>query len=104
VGRKLPIYGGKDSRVEIWAIKAVNLVLEAIDLLRAAASPVGRILGSRIAPMAEAEETHTLPFHRHAQVEARFIARLAAAESAEVSEAEITWAEWQGRQAERRAA
>jgi hypothetical protein len=32
MGRWIPIYGGRDSRVEIWAVKSVNLVVEPLDL------------------------------------------------------------------------
>jgi len=34
IGQKLPIYGGKDSRTEIWAIKAVNLIVEPLEIGR----------------------------------------------------------------------
>jgi hypothetical protein len=104
VGRSLPIYGGKDSRVEIWAIKSVNLILESIDVLRAITKPLARLLVRQPRSMQQAEEPSTIPFSRRAGVEAYYIAKLAAAESAAISDAEIAWHEWNSRQVASRVA
>jgi hypothetical protein len=34
IGQKIPIYGGKDSRTELWTIKAVNLIVEPLEIIR----------------------------------------------------------------------
>jgi hypothetical protein len=34
IGQKIPIYGGKDSRTELWVIKAVNLIVEPLEIGR----------------------------------------------------------------------
>lgn len=34
IGQNLPIYGGKDSRTEMWALKAVNLIVEPLEIGR----------------------------------------------------------------------
>jgi hypothetical protein len=44
LGRWLPIYGGKDSRVELWAIKTVNFVAECLEIGLAGTGPLRRRL------------------------------------------------------------
>jgi hypothetical protein len=100
----MPIYGGKDSRLEIWAIKGVNLVLEAMDLLRAAARPLERLLSRGRAERPRDVAPATVPFRRWAKLEAEEIERLAGQESADVSEVETAWNEWMERRAKTRAA
>jgi hypothetical protein len=103
-GRSLPIYGGQDSRVEIWAIKFVNLILEAIDVLLAITSPFGRLFSRKAKSAQPVEEPSTLRFPRLAHMEQQFIARLQATESEAVSEAELAWREWRTRTSQRRVA
>jgi len=94
IGRVVPIYGGKDSRVEIWAIKAVNLVLEAIDIMHAATRPFGLLFRLKSGAMRTHEELVTIPVHRLARLEARQIALLSASETSEISAADAAWAAW----------
>ena len=44
LGRLLPIYGGRDSRLELFAIKLVNLVAEAMEVGLSITSPLRRLL------------------------------------------------------------
>lgn len=60
LGRWIPVYGGRDSRVEIGAIKAVNLVAECLEIGLAGTEPLRR----RLAPATEATgpESRTIGF------------------------------------------
>jgi hypothetical protein len=100
----MPIYGGKDSRVEMWAIKAVNPVLEAMDLLRAATRPLEKLLASGGAERPRDVAPATVPFRRWAKLEAEEIERLAGQESADVSDAEAACSNWIERRTKARAA
>jgi hypothetical protein len=91
IGRVVPIWGGKDSRVEIWAIKAVNLLLEGMDVLRVITRPLERLLSRAPARRREAVEPATIRFRRSARLEARQIALLIASESPEESEVEAAF-------------
>jgi hypothetical protein len=94
LGQLVPIYGGKDSRVEIWAIKAVNVVLEAIDILRACTRPFERLFGRRFTTAPDSLESPSVRFPRWAALEARQIALLHASETSDVATAETVWNEW----------
>jgi hypothetical protein len=59
LGRWVPVYGGKDSRVEIGAIRLMNLVAECLEIGLAGTAPLRR----HLAPDAEpAIEPHTIEF------------------------------------------
>lgn len=86
LGRWIPIYGGKDSRVEIAAIKSVNLVAECLEVGLAGTAPLRRRLGPVVEEV-EGElqtiEISTGRWNRLAQEQLRLIAASeAAAESA----------------------
>jgi hypothetical protein len=103
IGRIVPIYGGKDSRVEFWAIKAVNLLLEGMDLLRMATRPFERLF-VRWSAAQPSNEPRTIAFPRRAKLEKRQIALLKVAESSDISEAEAAWIEWTARHRQAQAA
>ncbi len=85
LGRWLPIYGGKDSRIELWAIKSVNLIAECLEIGLASTAPLRRRL-SRPAE-SDASAPQTLQFslgrwHRLVDEQLQIITGNAAAESA----------------------
>src|SRR4029077_1880910 len=60
LGRWIPVYGGKDSRIEIAAIQSMNLVAESLEIGLAGTAPLRR----RLAPEAESgdSEPRTIDF------------------------------------------
>ncbi len=82
LGRWMPIYGGKDSRVEIAAIKLVNFVAEALEVGLASTAPMRRRF-ARPADEPEAApqtiEFSTGRWHRIADEQLRLIAESEAA-------------------------
>ena len=104
IGRMIPVYGGKDSRMEIWAIRAVNVVLETMDLMRAATRPFERLFARRPVVAQYIDEPVSIPLNRQTRLEARRIAQLAAAESPEITAAEAAWFEWNERHSHTQAA
>ncbi len=80
LGRWLPIYGGRDSRLEILAIKLVNLVAEAMEVGLSITSPLRRLL-SRAGSTAPAPRTESAagPWRRLADEQLRLISDAAAA-------------------------
>jgi hypothetical protein len=78
LGRWLPIYGGRDSRLEILAIKLVNLVAEAMEVGLSITSPLRRLLSraSSTAPAApRLAGTPAGPWHRLADEQLRLISQ-----------------------------
>jgi hypothetical protein len=82
LGRWIPIYGGKDSRVEIAAIRSVNVVAECLEIGLASTAPIRRRLaqdegeGEQAAPTIEFSAGR---WHRLANEQLRLIAESEAA-------------------------
>jgi hypothetical protein len=77
MGRWVPIYGGKDSRIEIWAIKMVNYVAECLEIGLAGTAPLRRRMTPTAAPADARPRTIDIAasrWHRLANEQLRLIA------------------------------
>ena len=97
--RWIPICGGKDTRVEIWFLKLMNVFIEGTEIGLTIASRVRRTLSQRPrrAPEPGARASHTLTSRRFARLLQRQLRLLAQSGSLEYSFAE--WALAQARSA-----
>lgn len=77
LGRWVPIYGGKDSRIEIWSIKSTNWVAECLEIGLAGTAPLRRRLAPKLATPEDAPQTigiSTGRWHKLADEQLRLIA------------------------------